>query len=387
MTQRRTKGEGSITQLNNGKWRARLECDPVDGKRKWLSKTVNTKQEAIKALQELIRKKDDLKVIDMYGGNFPDIVASYLNHTRLTGTRESTVERYEAGLRFWCELFKHKRIDYITVPDINEGINILHKQERATSTIGMELTVLSQVFNFAIDCDYIKKNPVTKSAKPKRSAIKTQSDDLQILTHEEHVTISKYLRKKYDTEFIQKGITTAPARLYVMYSLAYTTGLRVGELAALEWSDIDFDNHTLSITKQLTQKYEITEPKTQRSKRTIEISEEILSKLKELKSYYTIKGYQSNFLFPLSNTNSKPIHSPNISLGFKNTILKLNLNEHLTFHSIRHTHATELIENKIPITVVSERLGHASVMVTLEIYAHPTPTSRHQAAQICKLVA
>ena len=84
-TSRRTKGEGSIIQLTNGKWRARIECEPVDGKRKWLSKTCDTKTEAIKALQELIKRRDTQTQAKPFKGNFPAICDEYLESCRLRG--------------------------------------------------------------------------------------------------------------------------------------------------------------------------------------------------------------------------------------------------------------------------------------------------------------
>lgn len=386
-TSRRTKGEGSIIQLTNGKWRARIECEPVDGKRRWLSKTCDTKTEAIKALKVLERKREDNVQAKEFKGDFPQLAADYIQHCILKGTRESTISRYESGLKFWINLFKHKKVDKITVADVNNGIAIQTANKRAASTIHMELTVLSQLFNFAIDCKYIISNPVTKAAKPKKSSFKNKQGDLKVISLEEHRLISYYLKEKFIRQFVNKHISAAPARFYMMYNLAYVTGLRLGELAALQWSDIDVQNNMLNIDKQYNQFGKITLPKTERSIRKISISEEIIAKLQELKTYYQAQGYKSDFIFPRSNKDNRPILSHTISAAFRKVVKTLKFNKPFTFHSIRHTHATELIENKIPITVVSERLGHASIMITLEIYAHPTPESRLRAASVCKLAA
>lgn len=385
-TSRRTKGEGSIIQLSNGKWRARIECEPVDGKRKWLSKTCDTKTEAIKALKVLERKQADATQVKEFKGDFANLVAAYLEHCKLKGTRESTLIRYNSGLKFWLELFKHKKVDKINVADINHGIQIQHQQQRALSTMHMELTVLSQVFNFAIDCTYISLNPVKKAAKPKKSAFKNKQGELKVISHEEHKLISNYLKERYIKEFVEKHSPTAPSRFYMIYNLTYVTGLRIGEVAALKWEDINEHTGTLSINKQLNIQNKIVPPKTERSVRTIAISREMLSKLKELKGYYEAQGFKSEFIFPRNSTDNKPFTTQTIRNAFNITIKALNINKPFTFHSIRHTHATELIENKIPITVVSERLGHASIMITLEIYAHPTPASRLRAASVCKIV-
>lgn len=80
-TSRRTKGEGSIIQLTNGKWRARIECEPVDGKRKWLSKSCDTKMEAVKALKVLERKREDNVQAKEFKGDFPQLVDDYFLYT------------------------------------------------------------------------------------------------------------------------------------------------------------------------------------------------------------------------------------------------------------------------------------------------------------------
>lgn len=385
-TSRRTKGEGSIIQLTNGKWRARIECEPVDAKRKWLSKTCDTKMEAVKALKVLERKREDNVQSKEFKGNFPKLVDDYLKHTELKGARKSTILRYSYILRFWSELFNHKKVEKITVADINSGIAML-KEKSCTTTLSVGITVLSQVFNFAINCRYISYNPVKLAARPPKSKVKPRYTDYRVITHEEHTIISRYLRKQYDEAFIALKKHTVLARLYVMYNLAYMTGLRVSEVAGLRWSNIDFKAHTLSVKKQLDKDGELVLPKTDNSIRTIDISPELIEILSELKGQYDAQGYDSEFLFPRSASKSKPILAQYIGSTFKRVVMKLKCNKHLTFHSIRHTHATELIENKIPITVVSERLGHSNISITLSIYAHPTSTSRHEAALVCKRIA
>ena len=387
-TSRRTKGEGSIIQLTNGKWRARIECEPVDGKRRWLSKSCDTKMEAVKALKVLERKRDDNVQAKEFKGDFPQLVDDYLTHTRLKGLRPRTLTRYESSLAFWSEFFNHRKIESIKVNHVNQGIEVLFKKEHSKSSIRLDVTILAQAFNFAIKCKYITENPVRGAAIPTKSSIKKEKGKLVTISHEEHVRISEVLKIQYLHNFVHKHDYSAPSRFYMIYNLAYTTGMRVSEIAGLQWNDIDVRNKTISINKQLSSKHTLEPPKTESSNRVIEVSDEIIDKLLELKEHYKNQNYKSSeFIFPFSQCCTRPITAVTMSRTFTNLIKTLQFNRHLTFHSIRHTHATELLENKIPITVVSERLGHASIMTTLEIYAHPTAASRHQAAYVCKLAA
>ena len=132
------------------------------------------------------------------------------------------------------------------------------------------------------------------------------------------------------------------------------TGLRAGELLALKKSDIDFKNKTISITKTRLQNGKVTSPKTASSIRTIEVNETVL---KILYDYISNQEY----IFNVSIS----------TLGF-------NLRKYdLSTHMFRHTHVALLVEAGVPIKVISERLGHSNINVTLEVYTHVTKNMRN----------
>jgi integrase len=155
--------------------------------------------------------------------------------------------------------------------------------------------------------------------------------------------------------------------------LALYTGIRIGELCALKWEDINFNSNTLSVTKTLIRipvvmeqksnnktKVIITRPKSDDSIRDIPIPK-FLSKIAS-----DLIINQDNFL--LSGTQ-KYIEPRNMQYYFQKT-LDLNGIQRINFHALRHTFATRCIENSFDIKTLSEILGHSNIKTTLELYVH-----------------
>ncbi len=152
---------------------------------------------------------------------------------------------------------------------------------------------------------------------------------------------------------------------------ALYTGIRIGELCALKYSDIDVINNTISINKSVQRikdinsnenktKLVIDKPKTNSSIRVIPIPKFIVNLL--MNDITNI----NNFIFTNSN---KPKDPRSVEKYFSNLLDKLNI-KHLKFHSLRHTFATRLREKKVDIKVISELLGHSDWKLTQDIYIH-----------------
>lgn len=151
--------------------------------------------------------------------------------------------------------------------------------------------------------------------------------------------------------------------------LCFYTGLRIGELLALTWNDIDFDKKTMSINKsvfytKINGKYEtvIDTPKTKHSIRVIPLPKQILDKLKEIK-----KSSTSKYVF--TTRDNKMVNVRTYQRTFERILKKLNINVK-NFHALRHTFATRAIEMGMDVKTVSEILGHNSPVITLNRYSH-----------------
>ncbi len=171
--------------------------------------------------------------------------------------------------------------------------------------------------------------------------------------------------------------------LHEYFKIMYFTGCRSGEVAALKDKDVDFKNKTISITKTIFSEHDrkddyILLPPKDNEKRIISVNQTVLDivcKLidenKEKVEIYEGIYRDEGFLF--SNEEGHPYFITHVSKKFKRAIKDSNFEPNgLTPHSLRHTHTTRLIEAGIPVKVIQERLGHASINTTLGIYAHVT---------------
>ena len=140
--------------------------------------------------------------------------------------------------------------------------------------------------------------------------------------------------------------------------------MRLGELLALTFGDVDLENKLLDINKtksRIKGGYDITSPKTRSSIRKIQINDELVTELKE---------YMSNFYKPKKNEELINFSREGLRNYLKADFLKtLNLPK-ISTHDFRHSHATHLIKLDIDIVTISQRLGHISPKTTLEIYSH-----------------
>ena len=175
-----------------------------------------------------------------------------------------------------------------------------------------------------------------------------------------------------------------------MVQVLLYTGLRRGELLGLEWTDIDFENKFLSVRRNSqyvpSKGVYDEDPKTEHSRRRIRISDNVVELLKAYKEWQDNnienlgdKWEDTNRLF--TKWNGGAMHPDTISGWFHDFIKRKQLPD-VCIHSLRHTNATLMVANGIPIKVVSDRLGHASVTTTSNFYLHMIQSADDAAANM-----
>ena len=173
-------------------------------------------------------------------------------------------------------------------------------------------------------------------------------------------------------------------------TLTLFTGVRLGELMGLEWSDIDFTNGIVSINKSsqyLSDKGVFTKaPKTESSIRDVAISDFVVSLLEEYRLWYEMQKSIYGELWTNSDrlfvqSDGKPMHPSTISKWFVKFVKDIGLPV-INFHGLRHTNATLLISQNIDVAVVAARLGHAQITTTFNFYVHPIISHNKSAGNV-----
>jgi len=183
--------------------------------------------------------------------------------------------------------------------------------------------------------------------------------------------------------------TAGDTSYYVFFSALLCTGLRRGELLALRWRNLDLDNAVLYVVETAFKlgngEYVIKEPKTPHSRRAVSLPASLVSLMRkhradqeEIRKGLGVTLIEDDFVF--ARPDGTPLNPNAVTLAFKRIIRVAGLN-HIRVHDLRHTHATLMLKSGVHPKVVSERLGHASVGITLDIYSHVLPGLQEAAAE------
>jgi integrase len=177
-------------------------------------------------------------------------------------------------------------------------------------------------------------------------------------------------------------------RFYTLFHLAITTGLRMGELLGLKWSDLDWTSHSLHIQRQLQRMtgkgLVFTEPKSQAGRRVIVLGK---STIEVLRVHYNrqfkeresaLEGWNKEDTIFIS-TSGTPLDPRNVFREYKETLEKAGCPE-IRFHDLRHTAASLMLQQNVHPKVVQERLGHSDISLTLNTYSHVMPGMQQDAA-------
>ncbi len=269
-------------------------------------------------------------------------------------------------------LYKIKQIDTYL---IQQFINDMHKNGYSKSTIELTRNMLSGAFKCAIQTyNLINLNPVQYTKIPKYKASQKEIKD-------------KIITKEQFNKLIE--LNPIGSDLYILLQVAFHTGMRFGEVTGLLWENVDLDNKIIHVKYTLIKKkhgdIELTTPKTKGSIRDIFIGDTLFkilkthktrqreNKLKHGKFYTDSDWICTNDFGELLNIDT---------LKGALVRLKKKVDFDFTFHYLRHTHATLLIEAGANIKDVQKRLGHDNLATTMNIYSHVTDNMKKQTVDI-----
>lgn len=255
--------------------------------------------------------------------------------------------------------------------DIQELYTELSEKGLGARTIQIVHNILNRAFNQGVKWRVMASNPAQLADKPKQVR-----REMQFLSPEQAA----------------KFMEAAQGDLYFLYfALALDTGARPSELLGLQWKDIDFAQGHISIQRALeypdySNEFQFIEPKTARSRRSIKISKQNLIYLREHRKAQGVVRLKKGaawhpYDLVFATRDGKPTQARNILRRHLRPILKAaELPQTLNLYSLRHTCATLLLSAGVNPKIVSERLGHASIVLTLDTYSHVLPNMQQSAA-------
>lgn len=335
-----------------GKWLIQYRYTDWQGKRRKSTKRgFATKREAEEWLRNFLitQKADfDMKFEDFWKMYCADMETRLREHTMRT-------KKYIVELKI-LPYFGNKRVNDITAADIRQWQNELIKMGYSPTYLKTINNQLSAIFNYAVRYYDLKSNPCAKAG----SMGKSKAEEMDFWTVEEF--------RKFIDSVMNKRLS------YMAFMTLYWTGMRLGELLALNPKDVDLEKRTISITKsyqRLGKKDVITPPKTPKSKRVITIPEFLAADIKDyMDSLYDLQ--EDDRLFPIT----KYYLEHEMQRGIKESGVK-----RIRVHDLRHSHASMLIELGFSPLEIANRLGHEKVETTLNTYAHLYPNKQTKLAE------
>ena len=388
------------------KWQYRFEGAPIEGKRKWYSKSgFRTKKEALEAGTKALSEYNNAGIhFEPASVSVSDYMDYWLDNEVRINMTIGTYQTYSSVVKNRIKpALGGYHLASLSPAVLTEFVNGLKIKGYAKQTIVVAMSVLASSLDYAVEpLKYIKDSPMRYVKAPK---VEKKARERSVLESE-------------DWEKIIARFPFGKSRFHIPLMIGYHCGVRISECLALTWDDINLENCTLNVHKQLVYKagnknmkgiWTLSHPK-QGSSRTIRFGEtlrDILIKEKERQEkneieygdYYLIHGTvpeetyervitaQKSASIPFArkrfvciDNNGSMTHGQ--SFAYCTRVIRNELLIDFDYHSLRHTHATKLIEGGANIKAIQTRLGHKNIKTTLQTYAHTTSDMELEAVKI-----
>lgn len=360
---RRGSGEGSIFQRSDGIWTATLNIGyDSQGKRKRRTVYGKTKAEVRDKLIKLQSDAQNGLLVDPNRKTIGQFLEAWLEGVARPSIRPSTYVRYERIIRLYINPYLGGvTLTKLTPPQVQSAYATMERDGLSSSKRESAHTILRMALDQALKWGLVARNVCTAVQKPR-----VKKKAFQVLSPEE---AQRFLEAAEED------------RLYALYVLAVTTGLRQGEMLALRWQDVDLKAGTVSVRHTLVDlngKLELGEPKTAKGKRSVVLPAMATQALRDHRKTMLAEGNYGEWVF-CDTTGGLMRKSNFVRRSFKPILKKAKVPE-VRFHDLRHTAATMLLSEGVHPKVVQEILGHSQISVTLDTYSHVLPSMQVEAA-------
>lgn len=324
--------QGSVRKKGD-RWYYSFELPSIDGKRKRIERCGgNTKKEALESLNEAIYKYANGFVEPKkltYDAYVTDWLEDYIKENRKINTYEKYKSLYLNKIKPHIGQYLLKDLKPILIEKL---LNAEKKKGLSNTTLESIYGVINSSLNRAVRLQLINDNMCKFIEKPKRNKYISNT-----LTVEEFTLLLSHLDSTNYGNYVFKLCLIVTLEL----------GLRRGEVAGLEWSNIDFENKKIKINNNLiytNTSVQVGTPKTIESERSISVSNDLLELFKTHKKKQNLNRLVNNS----------------------------GIDKKIRFHDLRHSNATLLLQEGVDFKVIQERLGHSDINTTLNIYSHVT---------------
>ena len=363
MAKSRGNNEGSIVHRGDGRWMARLSHE---GRR--VTVYGQTKEEARQKLRTLQRKQDENLPLVTSQMPLKDYLTQWLDYIRHQ-VRPKTHVDYERAVRLHImSRLGHIRLGKLGPEHVARAWSDMLKAGKSASVVEYCHRRLSKAMNDAMKRDLVYRNPCQAVLPPKVPRKELYPPDAD--------AIHQFLEVAKDTEYYE-----------ALYTSFYTA-LRRGELLALLWRDLDLDLGTISVTRSLYRakggRSIIQAPKTAKGRRLVSLTPSTTLLLRSLRECQEVDAFLHGYIV----NDDSPVFryrdgSPILPRGYTGAFTKIMRRaglEGYRLHDARHAHASLMLKLGVHPKIVQERLGHAKVGTTLDIYSHVVPGLQQAAA-------
>ncbi|MDA0342065.1 MAG: site-specific integrase, partial [Proteobacteria bacterium] len=365
---------GSIRRRGKSSWELKYELPRhhVTGLRHTAYRTIKgLRKDAEKELRAILSAQDNGIVIDPSRITLGDFLDDWLKNTAPQSVKPKSLERYSGLVR--NQIKPHigtVQLQKLRPADVSAWLQTLIRDTNlSTRSIRHAHGVLRTALAYAAAIEIIPRNVATIIKPPT-----LESPEIEILTSDQ---VADAMAKLADHP-----------SLYPIFCIAIGTGARRGEIAALRWSDIDLDARTMRIERSFEQTaggIRVKTPKTKAGRRTVSLPDFAIVAIRDhrVKTLEIRMALGAGALPPdmwvFGDYEGKMPNPYSISDRWRDAVKNRNLPK-VTFHALRHTHASALINAGLDVVAVSRRLGHASPTITLGTYSHLFKTDDSVAA-------
>lgn len=362
---------GQLIEKSKGVWLIRIQQRGFDGKRKSFSETFRgNKTEAEIRLTKKLSELDN----GTLNTNSKQTLSEYLDLWLETIAKPRLHKRTFGDYKDLMRLHVRDALGKIKLSDLKAvHIQKLYGELQTVKNLSPRRiryvhAVLSSALKKAVELDVLPRNVAKLVQLPKQT-----KKEMDVLTEEECKMFMNALKGE---------------RLETMFSFALATGMRPEEYLALQWKDVDFDKGTATVRRAVIRlpksKWYFSELKTKSSYRTLPLPETLVKEIRTHRRKQNEErlklgaAWQNHDLVFPSEVGTPSTHS-NITQVFKRVLKNAKLRTSLRLYDLRHTHATLLLKAGVHPKIVSERLGHSTIALTLDVYSHVLPSMQAEA--------